>query len=70
MLQQIATYTILGKPLLMYGGIFTFILLITGAIVGGMAAKAKISVRTHVLIVRIAIALALVHAILGISLFF
>jgi len=70
MLKEIALYTILGKPILMYGGILTFVLLIAGAIIGGMAMKGKTNIKTHLLIVRIAIVLALIHAILGMSLFF
>ena len=72
MLSAFALYPILGKPLIMYGGLFSLLLLLLVAIIGTMVLKNKgnVSVHTHVLLARLFILLALLHAVLGLSIFF
>ena len=72
MLSKIALSMLWGKPLIMYGGIFSLLLLLSVAIIGNMVLKNKgnVSVHTHVILARLFIILALLHAVLGLSIFF
>jgi len=71
-LRQIALYPIFGKPAMMFGGLFVFLLMLVAATVGYLVlhGKTKMTVNAHLILVRIVIVLAFFHAILGLSLFF
>ncbi len=70
MLNNITFYLILGKPLIMYLGILTFLSLITTAIIGYFLKIGKIKIKYHLLAVIITITLAIIHGLLGILLYF
>lgn len=70
MLNSITFYPIFGKPLIMYGGIVVAILFLIGAYYGSMALKGNAKTSTHMLIVKIALVLGLIHGVLGILSFF
>jgi hypothetical protein len=65
MLAKIAFYSIWGKPLVMYAGLFTLFLLIFTAVLGNLASKGKVSVKTHKLFVALLILAGLAHAVLS-----
>jgi hypothetical protein len=71
MLANYALMPILGYPAIMYGGILVFILLLIVAIGGLGTVKGwfKMPVKVHSCIAFVAIILALIHAILGMSIF-
>ncbi len=71
MVHQFAYSLFLGKPLIMYGGIFTFLLLVFTATVGALNFKGitVIPFKWHPRLAFTTIAVALIHAILGLSLF-
>jgi cytochrome b561 len=71
MFSNIAFFQILGKPLIMYGGILTFLLMLFTASIPSLQKKwPKIfSFNLHVLMARITIFLALVHGVLGLSIY-
>lgn len=62
----------LGKPLVMYGGIFTFLLLLFTATVGVLNSKGihVIPFRWHPRLALITIIIATIHAVFGLSIFF
>jgi hypothetical protein len=72
MLKTIAYYLILGKPLIMYLGILTLLSFLTTAYIGMNVLKPKkgIPFKYHLLFVRISFTLAIIHAALGLSLYF
>jgi len=70
MLTSIAYFLILDKPLILYLGIITLILLLFAAAMGFLVMKGKAKFKYHLLLARITIALALVHGILGLALYF
>lgn len=72
MISQIALTQFLGKPLIMYGGLLTFVLLIlTASIPTLMKKKIKwIPFKYHPPMAKITIAVALLHALLGLSIYF
>jgi hypothetical protein len=71
MLQQIATFQIFGLPLILYGGIITFLCLIMTALVPILNQRniTHLPFKLHIWMARITIALALIHGILGMALF-
>ncbi|OGY49855.1 MAG: hypothetical protein A3B89_03335 [Candidatus Buchananbacteria bacterium RIFCSPHIGHO2_02_FULL_40_13] len=72
MLNNFSYYPILGKPLIMYLGIATFLLFLATAGVGYGIFKGqlKISITWHFRLAKAAIALAIIHAALGILAYF
>lgn len=70
MLTQITYYPILGKPLMMYLGILVFLSFTATAIIGRRVFLGKTNVRYHLMMVRISFTLAIIHAILGILIYF
>lgn len=72
MIQNIALTLFLGKPLVMYGGILTLLLLIFTAIVGALNFKGihVIPFKWHPKIAVITIVIALIHGLFGLSIFF
>lgn len=72
MLKDIAYYLIFGKPLIMYAGILTILSMFTTAYIGFMNLRGKtgIPLKYHFLMAKITLSLAVIHAILGLSLYF
>lgn len=75
MLLNITYYLILGKPLIMYFGIITLLCFFFVAAIGGLVMNGKnkppfITLKTHMLLAKIAIGLALIHGVLGILAYF
>jgi hypothetical protein len=72
MIQEIAFTLILGKPLIMYGGILTFLLMLFTATVGALNFKgiAVIPFRWHPRLAIITVTAAAIHAFFGLSVFF
>lgn len=71
MFQEISYYLIFGKPLIMYMGIALFILLGSTATIGYLIHHGKaIPFKYHKACAASTIALGIVHAILGMGLFF
>jgi hypothetical protein len=75
MFTNIAYYLIFGKPLLMYLGIITLLCFLGAAAIGGLVMKGKvkppfITLKSHALLARIGIGLAIIHGILGILMYF
>ena len=72
MIRNIAYSLILGKPLVMYGGILTFLLLIFTATVGALNFKgiAIIPFKWHPRLAIATIIVAIIHAIFGLSIYF
>ncbi|MFA6454512.1 MAG: hypothetical protein WCV70_01490 [Patescibacteria group bacterium] len=72
MIHNIAYTLILGKPLIMYGGILTFSLLLFTATVGALNFKgiAVIPFKWHPRLAIATIIAALIHALFGLSIFF
>ena len=72
MIQNIALTLFLGKPLVMYGGILTLLLLIFTAIVGALNFKGihVIPFKWHPKLAVITIVIALIHGLFGLSIFF
>lgn len=72
MIHSLALILFLGKPLIMYGGIFTFILMITTATVGALNLKGIVIIpfKWHPRLAMATIVVALVHAIFGLSIFY
>lgn len=72
MINSFALATLLGFPLVMYGGIFTFLLLLFTAIVGILNFKqiTVIPFKWHPRLAIITILAALIHAIFGLSILF
>ncbi len=69
MISDIAMYVILGRPLVMYGGILSIILLISTATVGYLNFRGKTAIpfKWHPRLAIATITVALLHAILGLS---
>ena len=72
MVMSIATTLLFGKPLVMYGGILTFFLLLFTASVGFLNMKGirTIPFKWHPRLAGATIIMAVLHAILGLSLYF
>jgi hypothetical protein len=71
MLSQVAYYSLLGKPLIMYLGILTLAVFIGAASIPILNKKRvkKISLTWHIRLAKIAIGLGIIHGILGLSLY-
>jgi len=72
MLAEIAYYQIFGKPVIMYTGILTFSSFLFTAAISVMNKKGLkyIPFKWHPRMARISIILALIHGILGLSVYF
>ena len=72
MIHNIALTLFLDKPLVMYGGIMTFLLLLFTATVGALNFKGitVIPFKWHPRLAIITIIIATIHAILGLSILF
>jgi hypothetical protein len=73
MLTQLAYYQILGKPFIMYTGILALLFLLVTATLGSLLYKRLLawsSFKIHPLFAALAIALALFHGLLGLSVYF
>lgn len=72
MISTIALTTFLGKPLVMYGGMLTFILLLFTATVGALNFKGihVIPFKWHPRLAISTILVAVVHALFGLSIYF
>lgn len=71
-LQQLAYYPLWGKPIVMYLGIFSFLVLIATAITGYMRSKGSqtIDFKWHRRLAYLLIILTIFHALLGLSSYF
>ena len=69
MLNQVLFSYFLGIPWFAWGGIVILVMLVITAILGRMATKGKVQVKTHKIFVAITIILAATHATLGILAF-
>jgi hypothetical protein len=69
MIHNLALSLFLGQPLVMYGGIFTFLLLLFTATVGALNFKGIVVIpfKWHPRLAIITIVVAIVHAIFGLS---
>jgi len=72
MIHELALSLFLGKPLVMYGGIFTLLLMIFTATIAILNFKGihTIPIKWHPRLAAITIAVALIHAFFGLSIFF
>lgn len=70
MLENIAYYQILGKPLIMYLGIITLLSLSTTATLGLLMTKGRADLKVHKAFAITTLVLALTHGILGLLLYF
>jgi len=72
MIHTLALTMFLGKPLVMYGGIFTFLLLLFTATVGFLNFKgiAIIPFKWHPRLALTTIIVAIVHGLFGLSVYF
>lgn len=72
MIHNIALILFLGKPLVMYGGILTFLLLLFTATVGFLNFKgiSVIPFKWHPRLAILTIIIAIIHAIFGLSILF
>jgi len=69
-LTDLATYSILGKPFVLYGGAITLIAFLVVAYLGYQMTQGKAKLETHKTAAIIAVVLGVAHAILAISMFF
>jgi hypothetical protein len=69
MLARIGYYQVLGKPFLAYLGLTALLLFLAAAVIGHLNMKGNhsISFKWHPIIAKVAIAIAMVHALLAIS---
>lgn len=72
MIAKIAYFMVFGKPLIMYGGILTYVLFLSAAAIGIMNRRgiSIIPFRWHARLAILAIVFATVHAIFGLSAYF
>jgi hypothetical protein len=72
MIKEIALTLFLGKPLVMYGGIFTLLLLLFTSTVSALNFKGItiIPFKWHPRLAIVTITIALIHAFFGLSIFF
>lgn len=70
-LTEITYFMILGKPLIFYLGVISFILLLTTSIIGYLNYKRKINLpfKWHLIFAALTIIVAITHAILGIAIY-
>jgi len=72
MIHNIALTLFLGYPLVMYGGILTFLLLLTTATIGALNFKGIVTIpfKWHPRLAITTIIVALIHGLLGLSTIF
>jgi hypothetical protein len=72
MLNEISYYLIFGKPLIMYGGIFTLLCFLFTASIAIMNKKgnSKIPFKWHPRMAKISMLLAIVHGAFGVLAYF
>jgi hypothetical protein len=72
MIKTLILFPIFGKPLIMYGGIITFLFLFSAALIPILNKKGvtKIPFIWHSRLATVFLILGLIHALLGILLFF
>lgn len=72
MFHTLALSLFLGKPIVMYGGIFTLLLLLFTATVGALNMKGIhiIPIKCHFKLALTTIIIGLIHAFFGLSIFF
>lgn len=72
MINEIATSLLFGKPLIMYGGIFALLLMISTAMVGFLNLKNNqiIPFEWHSRLAIATLLVAFLHAFFGLSIFF
>ena len=69
-LAEITYYQIFGKPLILYLGTLSAILLLMAVLFGVMATQGKSNIKMHLNFVKIAVAVSAVHFILGMLAYF
>jgi hypothetical protein len=69
MLSELASTTVLGFPLIMYGGVFTFLIVAGAFLIPQLNEhrKVKIPIKYHVWLARFAVLFAAFHGLLGLS---
>jgi hypothetical protein len=72
MINNLALTLLFGKPLIMYGGIFTFLLIIFTATVGLLNFKGihTIPFKWHPRLALTTIIIAIIHGLFGLSIFY
>jgi hypothetical protein len=72
MIHTLALTPFLGKPMVMYGGIFTLLFLLFTATVGALNMKGIhiIPIKCHFKLALATIVIGLIHAFFGLSIFF
>lgn len=72
MIRSVAFALLFGKPLIMYGGILTFLLLLFTATVGALNFRGiqLIPFKWHPRLAILTITVAVIHGILGLSIYF
>jgi len=72
MIHNYALILFLGKPIIMYGGILTFLLMLFTATVGALNFKGItiIPFKWHPRLAGLTITVGLIHAIFGLSIFY
>lgn len=72
MITGVAYFLIWGKPVIMYSGILAMIFLLITATVGFLLFKGKLNwpIKRHGLFAFLTIILVLIHAVLGLSVYF
>lgn len=72
MIHSLALILIFGKPAVMYGGIFSFLLLLSTAVIGVLNRRGVFAIpfKWHSRLAILTILVATVHAIFGLSIFF
>lgn len=72
MIHNLAYTLIFGKPVILYGGILTFLLLLTTATIGALNFKGiqVIPFKWHSRLALITILVAIIHALFGLSIYF
>ena len=72
LIQQIAYYQLLGKPIIVYTGILTFLSLFATASAGFIIFKKiwRLPFKLHIFLAVTTLILAVIHALMGISLYF
>ncbi len=72
MLTQITYFPILGKPLIMWLGVITLLSFLFTALIAFLDKKGinKIPFKWHSILAKVSLLLAIIHAILGIAIYF
>jgi len=72
MIQKMAFTLFLGRPMMMYVGILTFLLLIVSAVIGYLSFRGNTSnlIRWLMWLARLTIVVASIHAIFGLASYF